>query len=323
MDRVIPGGSQGGGWQIVPQLAGSDGGIGTDYAATIPALTGLDVAVAADRAAVILTSTLTGRDPAAGTDWARLGLGGLDLAAAFDAATLGFTGRDHSGGFDLSTAVGLALPGDDVAVGGDNATALAVLTGREHAASTDLAASGFTAQSAISTPVTATSTIAIPSWCRYIDAIVLGGGGGGAGGTQGFPGWGGIGGAPGGWNAIRWDRGAFGNTWLTVTVSVGAGGPGGSANNAGTDGNPTTATIAGVGTITGAGGAKGSGSSLVNNDGASAGNYTYQGTTYSGGGANGGVPGGGGKGGSGSVWPGSPGSGAAGGRGQAWLIFSM
>ncbi|UQE77180.1 hypothetical protein MYK68_15835 [Gordonia sp. PP30] len=221
------------------------------------------------------------------------------------------------------------------ALAADRGIARPRLAGTTITVARDSGTGGFTSQAAVLVPVTASSTIAIPVWCRWIDVVCLGAGGGGAAGAQGFPGGDGNGGPAGGWAAVRWDRGAGRNLWHQLQVTIGAGGSGGpQPGGAGGAGGSTivqartpAGAVSGV-ALSGAGGAGGSGQSIGGGvsgaqTGKAPGNYSFQGITASGGGENGGTPGGGGRGGGGSFWPATPGSGSTGARGQAWLMFSM
>lgn len=171
--------------------------------------------------------------------------------------------------------------------------------------------------------VTDTTTIAIPKWADYIDAVILGGGGGGhEGGTLGFYG---SPGYAGKWAAITWQRGIHfdEHTDTSVAYTVGAGGHGGAGLWDGTGGAGGASVLALSGhTLTAAGGAGGSGLAFTPGThvpGIGAGTYTFNGQHYVGGGdqnafgAGGTAPGGGGCGGNWIAFqaggPGAPGAG--------------
>ncbi|UYL88148.1 hypothetical protein SEA_EVAA_37 [Gordonia phage Evaa] len=170
----------------------------------------------------------------------------------------------------------------------------------------------------------------IPSWVKFIDLVLIGGGKGGSAGNGGsnVPG---RGGAAASWQTTTWDIQGSGVTTLSMTV--GAGGSGGqTSSQAGGNGGSTTAAT-GVHSLTSAGA---TGLSATNRDGDSAGNITAFGITFVGGV---GAPGGGSAGGGGSPPSGvstPPGAGGPGGwggifnsyqqggpgaRGQAWVRF--
>lgn len=150
----------------------------------------------------------------------------------------------------------------------------------------------------------------IPPWALYLDVIMLGAGGGGAGGNS-F-GADGRGGGAGTWGAFRLVRGAdIPWTESNFTGTVGTGGGGGSrGNGSGSGGGATTITSPSFGTFTAPGGSGGSGTNPVGGtafNGASPGNYSFQGKTYPGGGqvgknTDGSPPGGGGGAGSGGAF---------------------
>ncbi|AKU45326.1 minor tail protein [Mycobacterium phage Madruga] len=181
----------------------------------------------------------------------------------------------------------------------------------------------FTPQAGVTTTITATgsTTYTIPVWCRYIDIILLGAGGGGRG--LGLIGAWGNGGEAGKWYVVTLERGVdIPWTLISFTVNVGTGGNGGSQSGSspGSAGNPTTAVISGVGTLTGAGGAGGTGTLNYPGKAVSPSSQTVAGQTYTGGGeqssaAQQGIPPGGGGAGSIVTFV----SGGPGARGQAWI----
>lgn len=160
------------------------------------------------------------------------------------------------------------------------------------------------------TVVTADTTIIVPAWAEYVDAVAIGGGGGGHGGFAVIS-QRGRGGAAGQWA----NTSALVSPGTSLTVGIGVGGA------AETDGGPTTVTAAGTALVSAGGGAN---SGMSNYIGGSPSPYTAFGFTFTGGSGGGvdtagGAPGGGGGGGSGdmvSFRPGQPG-----GRGQVWLRF--
>ncbi len=172
---------------------------------------------------------------------------------------------------------------------------------------------------------TETGTVPIPSWAGYIEAIGVGSGGGGkSGGTAGFYG---EGGAAGKWVAAVWERGVdFDDSDTSVSITINAGGAGGTFFGNGSNGG-STVVEAGDGTLTAAGGAGGDAfgiAGLFNNYiGPSPGNYTFNDQLYVGGvtqnvySSGGQSPGGGGAGGNWiTVSPGG-----AGAPGAAWIRF--
>lgn len=174
-------------------------------------------------------------------------------------------------------------------------------------------------------------TYSIPSWANELDVTLVGAGGGGCGGNAAIS-LHGEGGDAGSWASETLVRGVdfpVGATSLTITV--GAGGSGGSVEDAGGAGGASSraAIASGKAVFTAAGGEGGDGFGLgAYVEGDSPGNHTYGGTTFTGGGKaasnsasagqSGRSPGGGGGGGAGGyfgiAWPGG-----AGGRGGAWV----
>ncbi|WP_446661750.1 glycine-rich domain-containing protein [Corynebacterium variabile] len=160
------------------------------------------------------------------------------------------------------------------------------------------------------TVVTADTTVIVPAWAGYVDAVAIGGGGGGHGGFAVIS-QRGRGGAAGQWA----NTSGIVSPGASLTVSIGVGGA------AETDGGSTTITAAGTALVSAGGGAN---SGMSNYVGGTPAPYTAFGFTFTGGSGGGvdtagGAPGGGGGGGSGdvvSLRPGQPG-----GRGQVWLRF--
>ena len=168
------------------------------------------------------------------------------------------------------------------------------------------------------------SSIPIPSWANFVERIVLGGGGGGRrGGGFGLTGEGGDNGA---WAASTLVRGTDFTGVTSISITVGAGGFGGSssAGESGGNGGTSSASITGH-ILTAAGGVGGNDLNFggTNKNGQSPGNITYEGVPYVGGGtqstfgASGAAPGGGGAGGSDSGYQ----AGGAGAVGAVWIRF--
>ncbi|AOE44421.1 hypothetical protein SEA_LASTRESORT_8 [Gordonia phage LastResort] len=174
-----------------------------------------------------------------------------------------------------------------------------------------------------------TTNIPIPSWAKFADVVLVGGGRGGNAGNSGanIPGMGGLASA---WVTGTWDL--RGQSVTSVSVTVGAGGNGGqSGSQAGSAGQATTASN-GVHSLT----AIGASGTMGSRDAGSPGNVTYGGVTHIGGvGApgSGAAAGGGSQPGAESTPPGAGGPGGWGGffgsyqrggpgaRGQAWIKF--
>lgn len=171
----------------------------------------------------------------------------------------------------------------------------------------------------------------IPTWAKYLDVVVLGGGGGGKGGNGGDtrPGYGGGAGL---WAAETLVRGVdFPANATQIVLDVGTGGAGGAKERNGKNGTASgrRAITGGKAELVAAAGAGatqyGSGTD-PNSTGRSPGSITYQGKPYTGGtggaggrpGANGGDPGGGGGGGYGGIYTVGY-AGGDGGRGAGWV----
>lgn len=175
--------------------------------------------------------------------------------------------------------------------------------------------------------LTEDTSIPIPKWAGYIDAIALGAGGGGrAGGTLGFYG---EPGTAGKWAAVTWERGVHwdDNTDTVVQFDCGVGGSGGVALSSPAGGTGGASRIALTGhTLTAAGGTGGVNLLMglaSHYPGQGAGTYTFNSQPYVGGGAQfvygatGASPGGGGMGGN---WVNFQ-AGGAGGTGGGWVRF--
>ncbi len=169
----------------------------------------------------------------------------------------------------------------------------------------------------------ATGTVPIPSWANIVEVIAVGAGGGGRqGGTWGLHG---EGGNAGSWSTATWTRGTHFTGTPSVSVTIPAGGAGGSSGvGHGAAGGNTVVAITGY-TVTATGGAGGDTLGAASNRyGRSPGNTTYNSVVYAGGGVQntsgspGAAPGGGGSGGN-DVFYQHAGDGA---RGGAWLRFT-
>lgn len=208
-------------------------------------------------------------------------------------------------------------------VGNAPASIVPKLTAATAAVIESSAVAAFQAMSAARVDITATGafTYNIPAACKYIDVIVLGGGGGGREGDGGF-GATGNGGLAGTYASATYQRGVdLPWTQSTITGSVGAAGPAGAKNA----GNVTASSRGGTttaGALSAVGGDGGSGTN--GNAGASPGNRTQGSMTMTGGATApsgsgrtvGKPPGGGGGGGAGGIFNGQT-AGMAGSRGQA------
>lgn len=173
---------------------------------------------------------------------------------------------------------------------------------------------GFHAPVTQSYPTAGPDTYMIPTWAKYIDIILMGGGGcgqyGGAFYTNGQGGSGGV------WNATTVTMGVdIPVTTTSITMNVGAG-------STGSGGGATTVSATGwTGGLSAAGGTDGTLNGYGSWYSTGGGNETYSGQTYYGGGeqqgsgANGISPGGGGAGGAGGLA--SRGNGA---NGVAWFV---
>lgn len=318
---------------IVRSVHGMELAVATDDGLIrLGVLTARDVATARDAGVTVLPG-LIGAEAAIAADWGILTAQavGRELAATRDAGTLGGWWRTETAtAEDAGLTIPGAMTGHEIAVAEDTGRLVAAGRGTELGVTTDSGQGWFAVQIADGPTVTATGYVEIWPETRYIDVILLGGGGGGAGGSQGAPGWDGNGGNAGQYASFRWDRGPGRNTWQRLYISIGAGGAGGSrGSGTGGAGGATELWIDGPDGWAGEylsapGGAGGSGTSLGGGvsgaqNGKAPGDHSFQELTAQGGGQNGGTPGGGGKGGGGSVWPLQPGSGSGGARGQAWV----
>lgn len=162
--------------------------------------------------------------------------------------------------------------------------------------------------------------IELPSWCREIDFIVLGGGGGGDRGNSG------NGAAGDGGQAGQWHVGSAIVPYPSLVLEVGYGGSGTTGSNYdSTDGRATSIWGPNNEVIAqGQGGARGSGTAGEPQAG-SPGNQSYAGLSISGGSGgamneDGGSPGGGGGGGGGGLF-GAFSVGRPGGRGEAIIRY--
>ncbi|QGH80048.1 hypothetical protein SEA_NHAGOS_37 [Gordonia phage NHagos] len=179
------------------------------------------------------------------------------------------------------------------------------------------------ARDPVSNALVASGTITLYPYYRFLDIVGVGGGASGQTGS-GATNTAGKGGAKGVWLGMTLQRGVdFPEDATSLVVVVGA--ATGRADNsdlaAPVNGNPTTFTIAGAGTVTAAGG---SGTRSSGQAGEGAGNFTWNGVLYTGGAdsstsAAGNAPGGAGSGGNGGIF-GSRTRGWEGARGAAWSV---
>ncbi|QFG09051.1 minor tail protein [Mycobacterium phage ThulaThula] len=298
-----------------------DEGIGTDSALLVPEIAALDRGVGTDGAAVSLPGLLLG-DQGVGTDLALPGVLGADRGVGSDLALPGVFGTGLGLGADSGLVRPLIVTGDQ-ACGADVAVLLIPIgTVVDQGIGADTATAGFAPHAALAAAFTTAGayTFTIPVWCRYIDVILLGGGGGGRGminiGSWGEGGWGGN------WAVYTLERGVH-IPWTarTITGSVGAGGAGSASGfspaRGQTGGSSTAATDGWSGVATG--GLGGQNALAPNGRAVSPLTQTVTGQTYTGGGevspvTAGAVPGGGG-----SAAITTFQSGATGGRGRAWF----
>ncbi|MDT5095725.1 MAG: hypothetical protein QOH60_5088 [Mycobacterium sp.] len=110
-----------------------------------------------------------------------------------------------------------------------------------------------------------TTTYTIPPWCNYVDLFLIGGGGGASSNNGGLAGafkttslWRGPGDPPHGENVVPLPP-----TTTLITMTVGAGGAGGTVTNQPTNGGDTTATADGISDQTAEGGGAAGSSSLT------------------------------------------------------------
>lgn len=174
------------------------------------------------------------------------------------------------------------------------------------------------------------TSLPIPSWANFVEAIPLGGGGGGRqGGTWGVSG---EGGENGNWNTDTWERGvdwaAAESVSLSITVAAGGAGGTGIGANGGTSSVTLPASTGhSAQTLNATGGEGGDALNAGGGDkqGQSPGNITYGGVIYQGGaaqntfGGNGSAPGGGGAGGNYVSFQ----HGGDGARGAVWIRFKQ
>ncbi|QSN55043.1 hypothetical protein I3U39_24450 [Mycobacteroides abscessus subsp. abscessus] len=211
----------------------------------------------------------------------------------------------------------------DTNIGADTATLLAHLTGFDTGSGYDSATAVFSPHAPETQSWSAPGTITynIPSWCRYIDIVLVGGGNGGGGGFAGFIT--GGGGNAGNWSHVTLERGVD-IPWsaTAITIVIPAATPGGTQGNKGAGGGTVTASVSGSGWA-GLSATGGTGDQFGSTrNGASPGTHTYNGEPYVGGAvqttnqAAGNPPGGGGNGGTGNAFNGN--QGGAGAPGGAW-----
>lgn len=255
-----------------------------------------------------------------------------EIAAAMDRAALGIPTHEHVVAIDRAEIPNLSMLGHEHLGLGDRASESLYLPQRDIIGSKDRGTGVFAYASPVTVEVTATGTVTIPPWFRYIDVVGVSPGGGGASGNQVLAD--GVAGKPGNWLAVTWDRGPSRNSWLTINVTIGAPGVGAPRNVAqpGTNGGDIKIEILVASLIASAvGGLGGSGLVGVGETtylGPGPGNKIWQGITYTGGGQAaksqaGKFPGGAGAGGSGSGWPGNGQPGGNGGAAKVWIRFWM
>ncbi|MDM2401761.1 hypothetical protein PP613_21165 [Mycobacteroides abscessus] len=315
-----------GAWSWVPRVLAIDTGIGYDSATVLAHLLATETATGPDSATLL--AQLAGQD--AGIESGRAALlahlTGIDTGLGGDSATAVLkyytSGTDVGIGYD-NAALLAHLTGIDLAQGGDTAALLAHLTGRDSGDGYDSATAVFSPHDPETQQFTAPSTITylIPSWCRYIDIVLVGGGNGGGGGFAGFIT--GGGGNAGNWSHATLERGVD-IPWsaTAITFVIPAATPGGTQGNKGAGGGTVTAEVAGSG-WSGLSATGGTGDQFGSTrNGASPGTHTYNGVPYIGGAvqttnqAAGNPPGGGGNGGTGNAFNGN--QGGAGAPGGAW-----
>ncbi len=325
------------GSSLALHTASSDAGAGHDQVA-FDALSQIAIDAGAGQGGGTGRGRFPGADSGVGWDSARLGVYGFDNGVGRDHAGVMYhlVGSDGGAGDDLGGLTRAAMIGHDDGVGSDLLGSLRLRSPSYPigGAGSDSGVGAFTPQPPTTVyQITATTTVTIPVWCRYIDAIAVGGGAGGNTGEKGVLARGGNGGGGGAWAWWTYERGVdVPWTTITVTATVGAGGGGR------TNGTASSVAIAGATTMIGAGGTWNNGiggdrdgqppygGNTDTQSGVSR-SVLHQGITCTGGSwsntdtAN--IPGAGGRGGGGAVWPLTPGSGKTGARGQVWLRFRM
>lgn len=323
---VVPPSTPGGKWQWVPRAFVTDTGIGEDSATLLGHLLVTDTNIGSDTAELI--AHLSGRDDGLGSDSAALlaHLTGTDTGTGGDSATamLKYFLSGTDTGIDSDSAALLAhLSGSDLGQGQDTATLFAHLTGFDTGSGYDSATAVFSPHAPETQQYTIPGTITylIPSWCRYIDVVLIGGGNGGGGGFAGFVT--GGGGNAGNWAHATLERGVdipWSATAITFVIPVAA--PAGTQGNKGAGGSTVTAEVSGS-SWSGLSATGGTGDQFgTTRNGQSPGTHTYNGQSYIGGAvqstnqAAGNPPGGGGNGGNGNAFNGN--QGGAGAPGGAW-----
>ncbi|QNJ56840.1 minor tail protein [Mycobacterium phage Reindeer] len=312
-------------WFPFWRLLVGDEGVGSDSATLRAAILAAGDGVGTDVASMTFPG-LVGVDHGVGSDLADLGLVGVDQGVGADLAGVGLYAVDLGAGSD-GALVKLFFVVGDQACGADVAALLIPMgTHAAQGVGSDSATAGFATHAPLAASFTNAGayTFTIPVWCRYIDVILLGGGGGGRGminlGAWGEGGWGGN------WAIYTLERGVH-IPWTarTITGVVGAGGAGSASGFAparGKTGESTTAATDGWSGVA-TGGVGGQNAVEPNGRAVSPLTQTVTGQTYTGGGvvvpsttgpAAGAVPGGGG-----SAAITTFQSGATGGRGRAWF----
>ncbi|NOS28180.1 hypothetical protein HGK65_25800, partial [Mycobacteroides abscessus] len=235
----------------MPRAFAADTGIGEDSATLLAHLLMTDTNIGSDTAA--LTAHLLGRDDGLGSDSAALlaHLTGTDTSTGGDSATAMLryflSGTDTGIGAD-SAALLAHLSGRDLGQGQDTATLFAHLAGFDTGGGYDSATAVFSPHAPETQSFSAPGTITynIPSWCRYIDIVLVGGGNGGGGGFAGFIT--GGGGNAGNWSHVTLERGVdipWSATAIIFVIPVAT--PGGTQGNKGAGGGTVTASVAGSG----------------------------------------------------------------------------
>lgn len=331
----IPEVDQGSEWFPVPGRLGHDHLVGIDRALVDPSLSVRDRAGIIERAGMEIPTALSAREILALKD--RVGSMSVPMAqreilGAMDRAALGIPTHEHIVAIDRASIPNIFVPGRERLGIKDRASESIYIPQRDFVGAVDRGTGAFAYAVPVTVEVTATGTVTIPPWFRYIDVVGVSPGGGGASGNQVLAD--GVAGTPGNWLGVTWDRGVSRNGWLTINVTIGAPGVGAPRNVAqpGTNGGDIKIEILAANlSVSATGGLGGSGLNGVGQTrylGPGPGNQIWQGVTYVGGGQAakseaGKFPGGAGAGGSGSGWPGNGQPGGNGGAAKVWIRFWM
>lgn len=319
------------GWVNSPGRYGVDTGAAGDLGVGVAALLGLSTATGVDAGMAAVGSLLLVDTPAVSEHGLVLGAAvGVESAVGRDWGAVGLRGVDAVHSADS----GLVLPGArgrTVSTASDAGVVAGAASGRDRAAAGDHGSGGWVWQApqALSFTTPGSHTVQIPVSPTFIEIVLLGGGASGQTGS-GVAFGAGRGGNPGQWFSTTLVRGVDVPWGLaSFTIVVGNGGPRAANSDYAPPqpGEATTATAAGVGTLSAPGG---SGTKTVQGTnwqvGAPAGNHTHEGVTYTGGGESnsstpqGRPPGGGGAGGDGGIF-GNRTRGWEGAVGGAWVRF--